>query len=123
MEGLTATLRPHRPQPPPEERRAPLPQRLTSRRRALAVPVLALVLVGPVSAVRRSAEGTPRGDAVPAGGESAVVADQLETFPDSDRAPVLLVAAKGGQQLSPQDLAALEAMAGQLDTAGGPSSA
>ena len=120
---MTATPRPHRPQSPPEERRARLPQRLTSRRGAVVVLVLALLLVGLVSAALGSAEAPPRGDAYPAGAESAVVAEQLESFPDSDRAPVLLVAAKGGQQLSPQDLAALEAMAGQLDTAGDPSSA
>ncbi|MGO1166741.1 MAG: MMPL family transporter [Janibacter sp.] len=121
---MTATLRPDRPDSPPESPRTSLAQRLTGRRGAIAVLVLALVLVGLASSVLGSAEAPPRGDNYSASAESAVVADQLETFPGSDRAPVLLVATKGdGAQLSEQDLSALDSMAGRLDSAGDPSPA
>lgn len=120
---MTATLRPHRPDSPPRTPRTSLPQRLTGRRGATAVLVLALLLVGLASTAFGSAEAPPRGDSYPTSAESSVVADQLETFPGSDRAPVLLVATKGGEHLSAEDTRALDSMAAHLDAAGDPSSA
>ena len=120
---MTATLRPHRPDSPPRTPRTTLAQRLTGRRGSVAVLVLALLLVGLASAAFGSAEAPSRGDSYPATAESSVVADQLETFPGSDRAPVLLVATKGGEDLSSADTRALDSMASQLDAAGDPSPA
>ncbi|WP_435199038.1 MMPL family transporter [Janibacter sp. GS2] len=121
---MTATLRPHRPDSPPDEARPPLAQRLTGRRGALVVLVLALLLVGLTSSALGSAEAPARGDTYSASAESAVVADQLETFPGSDEATALLVATKGdGARLSEQDLSGLDAMAARLGAAGHPSPA
>lgn len=57
--------------------------------------VLAVLVVGLASVLLGAAEAPPRGDAYPASAESAVVAEQLESFPGSDTASVLLVATKG----------------------------
>ena len=76
--------------------------------------VLAVLVVGLASALLGSAEAPPRGDAFPASAESAVVAEQLEGFPGSDEAPVLLVATKGGAPLSEADTTGLTRLATDL---------
>lgn len=119
---MTATLRPHRPDSPPRAPGRTLARRLTGRRGAAAVLVLTLLLFGLVSSVLGSAEAPPRGDSYGADAEAAVVADQLETFPGSDRAPLLLVATKGGDaQLSETDVSALDEMTARLGSVGDPS--
>lgn len=120
---MTATLRPHRPDAPPRAPRTTFAQRLTGRRGSVVVLVLALLLVGIVSALLGSAEAPERADDYPASAESAVVADELETFPGSDQAPVLLVATKGGAPLTEQDTSALDEMAQRLGSPGDPSPA
>ncbi|NYF99395.1 MMPL family transporter [Janibacter cremeus] len=120
---MTATLRPHRPDsPPPGPARSPA-ARLTGRRGAAIVLVLALVVIGLASTLLGSTQAPPRGDNYPSTAESALVAEQLDSFPDSDQVPVLLVATKGGNTLSDQDVSALDAMAGQLPSADAPSPA
>lgn len=127
MDGMTETLRPRRPEAPPHPPAAParrgLAAGLTDRRGAALVLVLALVLVGLAGALLGSAEAPPRGDAYPASAESALVAEQLQSFPGSDTAPVLLAATKGGADLTQQDVAAIDAMAARLDSAGAPTPA
>lgn len=91
---MTATLRPHRPDTPPRTPRRGLVARLTGRRGAALVLVLALAVIGLASSLLGSAQAPPRGDSYPSSAESAVVAEQLESFPGSDTAPVLLVATK-----------------------------
>lgn len=118
---MTATLRPHHPDTPPRTRPQGLAGRLTSRRGAALVLVLALVVIGLASSLLGSTQAPPRGDDFPSSAESAVVAEQLVSFPDSDQAPVLLVATKGGEDLSPSDLSALDEMASGLDAADAPS--
>ena len=120
---MTATLRPDRIHTPPEDSRTPLAQRLTGRRAAVVVLVLSLLLVGLASALLGSSEAPERGDSYPATAESAVVADELETFPGSDQAPALLVATKGGAQLTEQDTSSLDELAQRLDSPGDPSPA
>ncbi|UTT65012.1 MMPL family transporter [Janibacter sp. CX7] len=95
--------------------RAPFVQRILGRRGASLVLVLAVLVVGLASALLGSAEAPPRGDAYPASAESAVVAEQLEGFPGSDTAPVLLVATKGGDaRLTSADERALGKLAADL---------
>ena len=120
---MTTSLRPRPPETRPEHARPTLAHRLTGRRAAVAVLALALLLVGLVSTTLGSAEAPERGDAYPATAESAVVAEELETFPGSDQAPVLLVATKGGAQLTDQDTSALDAMAQRLGSPDDPSPA
>lgn len=77
--------------------------------------VLAVLVAGLASVLLGSAEAPPRGDAYPASAESAVVAEQLEGFPGSDTAPVLLVATKGGDaRLTSADERALGKLAADL---------
>lgn len=77
--------------------------------------VLAVLVAGLASALLGSAEAPPRGDAYPASAESAVVAKQIEGFPGSDTAPVLLVATKGGDaRLTSADERALGELATDL---------
>lgn len=115
---MTATLHAPRPSSPPRPPRRGLPRLLTSRRGAALVVVLALLLVGLVSAVLGSAQAPARGDNYPASAESAVVADQLETFPGSDLSAVLFVAtAADGSSLTQADLVDLDAMATRLGPA------
>lgn len=111
---MTATLRPHRPDSPPRDSHPTFAQRLTGRRGAGIVLVLAVLLVGLASVLFGSAEAPARGDNYAASAESAVVADQLKTFPGSDQAPVLLVATKGGADLTTTDLSSLTEMASSL---------
>lgn len=111
---MTATLRPHRPDSPPRSPRPTFAQRLTGRRGAGIVLVLAVLLVGLASVLFGSAEAPARGDNYAASAESAVVADQLKSFPGSDHAPVLLVATKGGADLTSTDTSALTRLADQL---------
>ena len=120
---MTATLRPDRTHTPPDDSRTPLARRLTGRRGAVLVLVLSLLLVGLASALLGSAEAPERGDNYPATAESAVVADELETFPGSDQAPALLVATKGGAHLTEQDTTSLDEMAQRLGSPGDPSPA
>lgn len=120
---MTATLRPHRPDTPPRSPARGLAARLTGRRGAALVVVLALVVIGLASTLLGSTQAPPRGEAYPSTAESAVVAEELASFPHSDRAPALLVATRGGADLSESDVAALDAMAGQLPSAGAPSPA
>ncbi|MDN5716704.1 MAG: MMPL family transporter [Janibacter sp.] len=75
---------------------------------------LAVLLVGLASTLLGSAEAPARGDGYAATAESAVVADQLETFPGSDTAPVVLVATKGDADLTSADTSSLTALAEQL---------
>ncbi|WP_338748014.1 MMPL family transporter [Janibacter alittae] len=111
---MPTTLHPHRPEAPPQQRTAGRARWLTSRRGAPAVILLALVLAGLANAFFGSAEPPARGAGYPASAESAVVAQQLETFPGSDRAPAILVATKDGEQLSASDTSALEDLARQV---------
>lgn len=120
---MTTTLLPHRPDAPPQRRGAGLAHRLTSRRGAALVLALALLVVGLASTLLGSSQAPPRGDSYPASAESAVVAQELEGFPDSDEAPVLLVTTKGGAPLSPSDLSAVDEMASGLEAAGDPTPA
>ena len=77
--------------------------------------VLSVLVVGLASALLGSAEAPPRGDAYPASAESAVVAEQLEGFPGSDTAPVLLVATTGDDaRLTSADERALGKLAADL---------
>ncbi|WP_433954791.1 MMPL family transporter [Janibacter indicus] len=111
---MSTTLRPAPSQPSPAATRAPFVHRLLGRRGAAIVLVLAVLVVGLASALLGSAEAPPRGDAFPASAESAVVAEQLEGFPGSDEAPVLLVATKGGAPLSEADTTGLTRLATDL---------
>ena len=92
---MSTSLRPAPSQPSSVSTRAPFVQRILGRRGAALVLVLSVLVVGVASALLGSAEAPPRGEAYPASAESAVVAEQLEGFPGSDTAPVLLVATKG----------------------------
>ncbi|GAA8844780.1 MMPL family transporter [Helicobacter pylori] len=95
--------------------RSPFARRLVSRRGASLVLVLSVLVVGLASALLGSAEAPPRGDAYPASAESAVVAEQLEGFPGSDTAPVLLVATTGDDaRLTSADERALGKLAADL---------
>lgn len=120
---MTATLHPHRPDAPSPSPRTTLARRLAGRRGAVLVLVLALLIVGIASALLGSAKAPERGDDYPASAEAAVVAHELEGFPGSDRAPVLLVATKGGAELTSQDTSALDEMAQRLGATGDPSPA
>ncbi len=108
---MTTQLRSHRPDAPPQRPVPALASRLTSRRGAALTLVLAIIVAGLASAFFGSAEAPARGDGYPSSAESAVVAEQLESFPGSDKAPVILVATKGGEQLSPADRSELESLA------------
>ncbi|WP_084342644.1 MMPL family transporter [Janibacter corallicola] len=115
---MTATLRPSPPGSSHRAARRGLAERLTSRRGAPFVLVLAVLVVGLASSLFGSTEAPPRGADFPDTAESAVVADQLESFPGSDTAPVLLVATNDdGSQLTKGDLADLDEMATHLDPA------
>lgn len=111
---MTTTVRPPRPDSRVRPTRATFAQRLTSRRGAALVLVLAVVLVGLASAVLGSVQAPPRGAGYAPSAESAAVAEQLRHFPGSDTAPVLLVATKGGAALSPDDTSALADLAHRL---------
>lgn len=116
---MTTTLRPQRPDAPPHAPSTPFAQRLTGRRGAALVLVLALLLVGLASSLLGSAQAPPRGDAYAATAESAVVAEQLEGFPGSDSAPVVLVATKGADApLTGTDTTALADLATRLGAQG-----
>ncbi len=116
---MTAILRPSPPTSATPPGRRGLPERLTSRRGAPVVLLLALLVVGVAGVLLSSAQAPPRAAAYPDSAESAVVAEQLAAFPGDDRAPVLLVATKGDDaRLSRTDLRALDTMASRLRPAG-----
>lgn len=114
---MTTTLHSPRPDTSHRATRRTFAQRLTSRRGGAIVLLLAVLIVSLASVLFGSSEAAPPGDNYPASAESAVVAEQLESFPDSDRAPVLLVATKAGAQLTQSDLDGLDAMTADLDPA------
>lgn len=112
---MTPDLRPAPSQPSPTATRSPFVQRILGRRGAAFVLVLAVLAVGLASVLLGSAQAPPRGAAYPESAESAVVAEQLEGFPGSDTAPVLLVATKGdGGTLSTADERGLAQLAREL---------
>lgn len=111
---MSTSLRPAPQKNPPRITTSPFVHGLLGRRGAAIVLVLAVLVVGLASSLLGSAEAPPRGAAYPDRAESAVVADQLEGFPGSDEAPVLLVATKGGAPLSPADTTGLTRLASDL---------